>query len=128
MTPFARRASLLAVLLLAAALATGCRASRPFVEGVSRGVPLLDRDLRHYAADDVLRQSQADGLQALAKDEPRIDADSVDAAWSPVKAWYLPAVDADPRLDEPKRAARRRAADGLDKLIADERRRPFRLP
>jgi hypothetical protein len=106
----------------------GCRASKPFVEGVRQAVPLLDRDVRHYAGGDRDRLAQADGLQAAARDVDLLTADTLDAAWSPVKAWYAPAFEADASLTEPKKAIRRSAVRRLDTLIDDERRRPFRLP
>jgi hypothetical protein len=122
------RTAVMVAFCFLACLLVGCRASKPFVEGVSRAVPLMERDLRHYAADDRDRLGQVDVLKAAAADRQQIAVDAIDAAWSPVKAWYAPAFEADARLTDPKKAIRRSAVKNFDELIAEERRRPFRLP
>lgn len=119
---------ILLVLVALAALVgcdAGCATSKPFAEGITRGVPLMEKDLRHFAGDDPLRVADVNALLADAKDP--IDVAKVERSWNSVKAWYLPAIDAS-SLDANAKAVRRSAADRLDKLIKDEKDRPLRSP
>ncbi|QOV87641.1 hypothetical protein [Humisphaera borealis] len=104
----ARLSGLLAVVVSLALIVgcdSGCATSKPFATGVTKGVPLMEHDLRHYAGIDPLRLADVDALIAATRDESKVDAVVVERSWTSVKSWYLPAIDASPTLDAEAKAA-----------------------
>jgi hypothetical protein len=115
---------LMAVLLVAAA---GCATSKPFALGLPKIGASLDRELHHYAGADARRVADVDAFLLAARTDGTTAA-AADRAWQPVRAWYVPAFEADAALDPDELRLRRDQVARLDKLLGDERGRPLATP
>jgi hypothetical protein len=127
----------LALLLLAAsavlAVPPGCATSAQFQHAAALAVPHLAADAAAYVTADTsldpgtraARLQQAAALATATAAAASVTDQGVYAAWVPVSGWYRAYVNADAAIPAGYRTAKLGRAAWLDKLIADEAKRPL---
>lgn len=111
----------------------GCVTSAPFRNGVhALGPRIASRAAAYASADTTLtpaikaqRIGEALQLSSTTAVEASMSRPSVAQAWSVVKPWYFPYVQADANLDPDAMRLELRAVADMDRLLADDQARPF---
>lgn len=125
---------LMALLMVALAMfLAGCSTSEGFKLGAAAIGPRLSAEASVYVGKDTtldattksLRAAQADRLKSDTSVVANIDRATVEGDWNTVKTWLAVYVSADAKLDADEKKLRNAMAAQMDKLLADEKARPF---
>lgn len=112
---------------------SGCTTSAQFRAAATVVVPDLAKSASTYVANDksLDNLTTADRVAKILRFKSDVASIStvsrpeLGAAWADVEPFYLAYVDADAALDPDEKALRHEVAARLDKLIADDGKRPF---
>lgn len=112
---------------------TGCVTSQPFRNGAhALGPRIASRAAAYAIADATLtpavkaqRIAQALQLSSATTVEANVSRPNVASIWQSMRAWYVPYVQADTSLDADAMKLELRAAADMDRLLADDKARPF---
>jgi hypothetical protein len=114
-------------------LLAGCQVSPAFQSGAAAIGPRLSAEAYGYVAKDStsdaptkeMRAAQAAQLKADTSVVKAVSRAAVEGSWGDVRPWLLAYYSADAKLSTDEKKVRNAMAAEMDKLLADEKSRPF---